>query len=104
LRRASGPPGERRERVWGAAGRGSLRMKMLQSDNGGVELSRCPRNPDETAEAYLMDRLPAEQVVRYEEHYLGCPRCAERLEFTQEFIVATGKAAQRLRGSTAAST
>jgi hypothetical protein len=48
-----------------------------------------------------MDRLPRNEIYEYEEHYLGYPRCAERLEFMQRFVMATRRAAKRLRGKTA---
>jgi anti-sigma factor RsiW len=67
-----------------------------------MEVSCCPADPDETAEAYLLGRLPEEQSAAFEEHFLGCPRCSERLQFTDDFIEAVHHAAERLRGAGAA--
>ena len=47
----------------------------------------CPVDPDETVEAYLLGRLSEEQNSAFEDHFLSCPRCSERLQFTQDFIV-----------------
>jgi hypothetical protein len=64
-----------------------------------MEVVRCPADPDETFEAYLLGRLPEEQSAAFEEHFLGCPLCTERLQFTHEFITAVHNVAERLRGT-----
>jgi anti-sigma factor RsiW len=67
-----------------------------------MEVVRCPADPDETVEAYLLGRLPEEHSAAFEEHFLGCPRCSERLQFTDDFIKAVRHAAERLRRAGAA--
>ena len=67
-----------------------------------MEVGRCPADPEETVEAYLLGRLPEEQSAAFEEHFLGCPRCSERLQFTEEYITAVRHAAARMRGADAA--
>jgi anti-sigma factor RsiW len=59
-------------------------------------VNRCPVDPDEVADAYLLGTLPREQQAAFEEHYIGCPRCGDRLQFTEEFIGAVQRVAVRL--------
>lgn len=40
------------------------------------------------AERYLMGKLPADESVRFEEHFVDCPRCQERLEATERLRAA----------------
>ena len=67
-----------------------------------MEAVRCPAGLDETVEAYLLSRLPEEQGMAFEDHFLGCHRCSERLQFTHEFITALHRVAERLRGTATA--
>ena len=67
-----------------------------------MEVGRCPADPEETVEAYLLGRLAEEQSAVFEDHFLSCPRCSERLQFTEDFIAAVRHAAARLRGAGAA--
>ena len=62
---------------------------------------RCPVDPDETAERYLMGRLSREDTVAFEDHFVGCTHCSERVQFTQDFVIAVRDAARRLRSRTA---
>ena len=57
----------------------------------------CPADAEETAEAYLLNSLPAEEVARFEEHYLGCEKCAEVLTAAEDYVASIRIAAQRLR-------
>ena len=49
---------------------------------------------------YLMGKLPAEEAARFEEHYLSCPECLDRLEEAESmqrgFKRAAGQDAARL--------
>jgi hypothetical protein len=63
-----------------------------------MEIVGCPVEPDEIAEAYLLGSLTEEQCTAFEDHFLGCPRCSERLQFTQDYIEAIRSAAVRLQG------
>lgn len=76
---------------------GPLRATIISSDAVGMSLSRCPRDPDEVAEAYLMGLLPAHRRAEYEEHYHACPRYTERMESAQKVVIATRRAGRRLR-------
>lgn len=38
---------------------------------------------ENVAERYLMGQLTASEVTRFEEHYLDCPECLERLELSK---------------------
>jgi hypothetical protein len=49
---------------------------------------RCPGDPDETAEAYLLGRLSQQQHEAFEDHFISCPLCTERLQLTEDFIKA----------------
>jgi len=60
-------------------------------------VDRCPVDPDAVAEMYLLGTLPKERGMAFEEHYIGCPDCAERLQFTEEFLLAVRPAAAHLR-------
>jgi hypothetical protein len=75
-----------------------LRMSMFRPENGRVELSPCPRDPEATAEAYCMGTLsdPAEAVA-FEEHYFGCLRCLAVVEATEQYVRTMQIAARRLR-------
>ena len=67
-----------------------------------MEVGRCPADPDGTVEEYLLGGLPEEQSAAFEDHFLGCPRCSERLQFTDDFIKAVRLAVDRLRRAGAA--
>lgn len=56
----------------------------------------CPVNAQEIAEAYLMHRLPEEQVEAFEEHYFVCSNCATMLQKTAAFVHAMRAAARKL--------
>ena len=45
-----------------------------------LDWSRCPLDVDEIAEAYAMGTLPPELAVAFEDHYIGCAKCAAVLE------------------------
>jgi anti-sigma factor RsiW len=50
---------------------------------------------------YLLGALPRERRTAFEEHYIGCPDCVERLQFTEEFVQAVRPAAAQLKSLTA---
>ena len=56
----------------------------------------CPVDSEAVAKAYLSGTLPAEQKAAFEEHYIGCPKCGDRLQFTEAFVLAVRNAAARL--------
>jgi hypothetical protein len=59
---------------------------------------RCPADPEETAEAYLLHHLTPAEVQAFEDHCITCARCAEILEQTERYVIAMKRAAERLRG------
>jgi anti-sigma factor RsiW len=63
----------------------------------------CPANPEETAEAYLLGKLPADEARAFENHYITCPKCAAILRQTDKYVVAGRRATERLRRSQKAS-
>jgi anti-sigma factor RsiW len=63
----------------------------------------CPKDPAEVAEQYCMGTLPEEAARAFEEHYVACPRCAARVDDTQQFVDAMRNAAKRIRGGDAPS-
>jgi hypothetical protein len=58
---------------------------------------RCPADPEAVSERYLTASLSREEAVAFEAHFLSCPRCSERLQFTEQFVVAVRRATARLR-------
>jgi hypothetical protein len=45
-----------------------------------LDFSHCPANPEEVAEGYVMGTLTAEEAGAFEDHYVGCNRCAQVLQ------------------------
>jgi hypothetical protein len=63
-----------------------------------VEFPRtCPADLQVVAKAYLMHRLPEDQVEAFEEHYFGCAECATILQKAAACIDAMRGAAGKLR-------
>ena len=54
----------------------------------------CPIAAEEMAERYVMGKLAAEDLARFEQHLPICSRCAELVRQVREFIEAL-KAASR---------
>jgi len=46
----------------------------------------CPPTPEEVAESYCLGRLADTEQKAFEDHYLICPRCAQLVEATQDFL------------------
>jgi hypothetical protein len=57
----------------------------------------CPVNLQVVAEAYLMHRLPEDQVDAFEEHYFACADCATILQKAAVCVEAIRAAALKLR-------
>jgi len=68
---------------------GTIRFRMTQSDP-------CPPDPEEAAEARLLDRMPPEQAAAFDLHVAGCPGCAGILEQTRDYIQALRDASNSL--------
>jgi hypothetical protein len=58
---------------------------------------RCPVDPEETAEAYLLANLATGEARAFEEHYITCSSCTAILEETGRYVLAMNQVAQRLR-------
>jgi hypothetical protein len=65
-----------------------------------TERFHCPADPDATAAAYLAGCMAPEEAAAFEEHYLACPPCGEHFQFTEHFIAAYRRVAERLADST----
>jgi hypothetical protein len=52
---------------------------------------------DISGEAYLMGLLTPSQARAFEDHYLGCAGCAERLEALAGYVEAMRRAAGEIR-------
>ncbi|MBK5291798.1 MAG: zf-HC2 domain-containing protein [Acidobacteriia bacterium] len=51
-------------------------------------MADCLSKTEEVAEDYCLGRLDAEAAVAFEAHYLACPRCAQLVESTQDFLMS----------------
>jgi anti-sigma factor RsiW len=58
----------------------------------------CPPNAEETADLYCLGTLSASEAAAFEEHYVGCPRCAEAIAAADDYVRAMRTAAERLQG------
>jgi anti-sigma factor RsiW len=56
---------------------------------------RCPSDIDETAEAYIMERLSPADALQFEYHCYACRRCAAAAEEADSYVRAIRGAAQR---------
>jgi len=57
----------------------------------------CPPDPEETAEAYILCKLPARDAENFEDHYVGCARCIAILQKTAVYVESMAGAARTLR-------
>src|SRR5262245_59755777 len=58
-----------------------MKVEPNQQTPGGISMD-CQRIEDEDMiERYLTGRLPQPDSDAFEEHYLGCERCFEELQF-----------------------
>jgi hypothetical protein len=62
-----------------------------------LETDRCPADPELISERYLTASLPREEAAAFENHFISCPRCSDRLQFTEQFVIAVRRATARLR-------
>ncbi len=56
-----------------------------------LSAGRCPDDASDVADLYILDRLTPEQTEIFEEHFLLCPECAQKVELAFEFSVAMKK-------------
>jgi hypothetical protein len=57
----------------------------------------CPSDVGETAEAFIMKRLPTADALQFAIHILACRRCALAVEDAGTFVHAMKVAARRVR-------
>ena len=57
----------------------------------------CPIDAEETAEQYAMGSLSGEDLERYGQHLLACPRCTELVRQDRDFIEALKLASRDLK-------
>jgi hypothetical protein len=62
-----------------------------------MDADRCTPNPKATARAYVSGVLTPAEAAEFEDHFLGCLRCSEPLQFTKHFAIAVQHSAERLR-------
>jgi hypothetical protein len=62
----------------------------------------CPPDPEAVSELYLTAALPKAEAIAFENHFVSCPRCSDRLQFTQQFVIAVRRATERLRPASSA--
>ena len=67
------------------------------SDRSAAANGQCPADPDEVAEAFVMERLSPADISAFEEHVRQCDSCARALEDAGRYVRAMKVAAQRLR-------
>ena len=58
----------------------------------------CSADPEETAKAYLLFNLPADEARAFEDHFIA-PGCAAIREETDRYVLAMKQVAHRLRHS-----
>jgi predicted anti-sigma-YlaC factor YlaD len=56
----------------------------------------CPPDRDETAEAFVLQRLTAEEMILFETHLMTCNDCRQAVQSAAEYIAAVRAAAKRL--------
>ena len=57
----------------------------------------CPPDVEVIAEAYCIETLDRPASLAFENHYLGCPRCASVVASTDEYVRSIRRALERLR-------
>jgi hypothetical protein len=63
----------------------------------GLQPDRCPPDPAEVAEAYVMDNLPKADMASFGEHVLACAGCRRAVEDADRYGKALQTAMRRLR-------
>jgi anti-sigma-K factor RskA len=62
-----------------------------------VNRPECPNDPDEVAERYCMNTLPAADREAFEQHLRHCSICARLVKNTAAYLEAMRSAAQDIR-------
>jgi len=57
----------------------------------------CPSDAAEVAEMYCLKKLSPEEARTFEDHYMTCSRCAQKVQKAQEFVNAIRHAARCLQ-------
>lgn len=61
--------------------------------------NRCPADPEEVAEGYIMRTLADADAAAFEEHLLVCGRCMAAVDATDGYVRAMRDAARELRAT-----
>ncbi len=61
------------------------------------EYHRCPPDPEQVAEAYVMETLAEAAVGAFEKHLLVCPDCRAAVDEADGFARAMAEAARQVR-------
>jgi hypothetical protein len=64
-----------------------------------LDPARCPTDPEEVAEAYIVGTLAAADVAAFEEHYIACSRCAAVVEAADDYVLAMRDVARECRAT-----
>jgi anti-sigma factor RsiW len=57
----------------------------------------CPFDAEETAEAYVMNRLDPEAAASFQAHIESCPKCSKLTADTRAYVEAMRAAAEKLK-------
>jgi hypothetical protein len=56
----------------------------------------CPPDVEEIAEVYCMGRLPGEERIAFEDHFMTCTRCTYIVACADQYVRAMKTALRRL--------
>ena len=65
-------------------------------------ISRCPKDPDETAERHYLGRLDSTRAQAFTAHMTKCVKCRDVYEAKVAFVEAIRAAAKGFRGEKSA--
>jgi anti-sigma factor RsiW len=71
------------------------KMEILNQD---APFGDCPSDPDGTAEAYVMRKLPQQEAENFRTHIALCEQCHQRMAFHEEYVQAMTAAAASFAG------
>jgi HEPN domain-containing protein len=59
-------------------------------------MNSCPQDRDDIAEAFVMKRLPAAEMLPFYTHLMTCDDCTRAVKNAEDYIAAVRAAAVRL--------
>ena len=57
-----------------------------------MDLNTCPEDRDQTAEAFVMRSLAAQERTVFAAHLMTCADCRQSVQIAEDFIAAMGEA------------